>query len=58
MVIPPLIRKLVIRTHNEKTVDDDQKEADDVSTNTQVAPHFLSVGKYSSTVPSLGVHVY
>ena len=44
----PLTRKLVIKTHNEKAVDDDQKEADDVSTNTQIAPHFPSVGKYSS----------
>ena len=54
----PLTPKLVIKTHNEKAVDDDQKEADDVSTNTQIAPHFPSVGNYSSIVPSLGVHVY
>ena len=46
----PLTRKLVIKTHNEKAVDDDQKEADDVSTNTQIAPHFPSVGKYSTRV--------
>ena len=31
-------------TYNEKAIDDDQKEADDVSTDTQIAPHFFSVG--------------